>query len=442
MRLPDKLRQDAVLMGWGVAHKSHYRNDVPFEVPEGWVWCKVKDIALSILYGVSESAKPSGEYRLLRITDIQDNKVAWDLVPYTDYDEIAAQNYILRSGDILFARTGATVGKSYLVEDIDCLSIYASYLIRIQTSKAVNPKYVKRFFESGYYWEQISESSIGVGQPNVNGTSLANLMIPIPPMCEQNKIVAESEKWISIIDRIDGCIYDVANLISAAKSKILTLAISGKLVPQDPTDEPAIDLLKRINPDFVACDKPHYEPQGWSFMPLGNICDTINGLWKGKKEPFVNVGVIRNANFTKDFQLNYTNIEYLDVEASAFAKRSLRNGDLVVEKSGGSDKNPVGRAILYEGEDGKYSFSNFTMALRIKDCRVMNSKFLYYAIMALYMRGDMIQMQTQTTGLHNLIGEKYLAMLIPVPPMEEQNRIVNRIEQLFSSLNRIMTVLS
>lgn len=177
-------------------------------------------------------------------------------------------------------------------------------------------------------------------------------------------------------------------------------------------------------------------------MPLGNICDTINGLWKGKKEPFVNVGVIRNANFTKDFQLNYTNIEYLDVEASAFAKRSLRNGDLVVEKSGGSDKNPVGRAILYEGEDGKYSFSNFTMALRIKDRRVMNSKFLYYAIMALYMRGVMVQMQTQTTGLHNLIGEKYLAMLIPVPPMEEQNRIVNRIEQLFSSLNRIMTFLS
>ena len=282
----------------------------------------------------------------------------------------------------------------------------------------------------------------GTTVDSINFDKFISLDLPLPPLGEQKRIINEIEKWMRAVESIESSHFVLNETILTTKSRILSLAISGKLVPQDPTDEPAINLLKRINPDFVPCDNSHYEPQGWSFMPLGNICDTINGLWKGKKEPFVNVGVIRNANFTKDFQLNYTNIEYLDVEASAFAKRSLRNGDLVVEKSGGRDKNPVGRAILYEGEDGKYSFSNFTMALRIKDCRVMNSKFLYYAIMALYMRGDMVQMQTQTTGLHNLIGEKYLAMLIPVPPMEEQNRIVNRIEQLFSSLNRIMTFLS
>ena len=149
-----------------------YEN-VPFEIPESWVWTTIGDISLSILYGVSESAKSEGKYKLLRITDIQNNKVNWDTVPYSDFED-NVQNYILEEGDILFARTGATVGKSYLVNKISISSIYASYLIRVKSSKLVLPAYVKFFFESGFYWEQISMNAVGVGQPNVNGTSLAD----------------------------------------------------------------------------------------------------------------------------------------------------------------------------------------------------------------------------------------------------------------------------
>ena len=161
------------------------------------------------------------------------------------------------------------------------------------------------------------------------------------------------------------------------------------------------------------------------------MCDNINGLWKGKKEPFIHVGVIRNANFTKDFKLDYTNIEYIDVEERAFAKRHLLNGDLIIEKSGGSDNNPVGRAILYEGKDNIYSFSNFTMALRIRHKEVLSSKYLYYYIMAKYQKGEMRLMQTQTTGLHNLILDKYLTMPLYLPPYKEQMRIIQEIEDAF-----------
>ena len=155
--------------------------EAPFEIPESWEGTTIGEIALSILYGVSESAKDSGNYKLLRITDIQNNKVNWDSVPFTNYDENKAQPYLLQDGDILFARTGATVGKSYLVEGLIQPSIYASYLIRVQTSSLILPSYIKFYFESGYYWEQISLSSVGIGQPNVNGTTLAALSIPIPP---------------------------------------------------------------------------------------------------------------------------------------------------------------------------------------------------------------------------------------------------------------------
>ena len=179
-------------------------------------------------------------------------------------------------------------------------------------------------------------------------------------------------------------------------------------------------------------------PNGWSVTSINEVCENINGLWKGKKEPFVNIGVIRNANFTKDFKLDYTNIEYIDVEQRTFLRRHLKNGDLIVEKSGGSDNNPVGRAILYEGKDGVFSFSNFTMALRIKHKDVLSYKYLYYYILCRYQKGDMRTMQTQTTGLHNLILDKYLSMKLYIPPLPEQKRIINKIEELFAKLEIIM----
>ena len=178
-------------------------------------------------------------------------------------------------------------------------------------------------------------------------------------------------------------------------------------------------------------------PDGWTITTIKDICENINGLWKGKKEPLVNVCVIRNANFTKDFKLDYTNIEYIDVEQRAFVQRHLLNGDLIVEKSGGSDNNPVGRAILYEGKNRVFSFSNFTMVLRVKDKNIVSSKFLYYYILYKYQKGFMRSMQTQTTGLHNLILDKYLAMPLYLPPYSEQQRIIKRIEVIFNTLDTI-----
>ena len=136
------------ILGIMVSDTPHYENEVPFEVPEGWVWTTIGEIASSILYGVSESAKETGQYKLLRITDIQNNKVNWETVPFTDYDNNKAQAYLLNDGDILFARTGATVGKSYLVEGLRDSAIYASYLIRVQTSSVILPAYIKFFLKS------------------------------------------------------------------------------------------------------------------------------------------------------------------------------------------------------------------------------------------------------------------------------------------------------
>lgn len=172
----------------------------------------------------------------------------------------------------------------------------------------------------------------------------------------------------------------------------------------------------------------------WTYKKLGEVCEILNGLWKGKKPPFVNVGVIRNANFTKEFTLRFDNIEYLDVEERQYAKRKLQKGDLILEKSGGSDKQPVGRTVLFDKEEGDFSFSNFTSVLRIKDKKELISKFLYTYLLFIYKRGDTLSMQRAATGIHNIELDKYLDISIPLPPLSEQSRIVSRLDAAFGEI--------
>ncbi|AWB15130.1 restriction endonuclease [Tannerella serpentiformis] len=280
----------------------------------------------------------------------------------------------------------------------------------------------------------------GGAQPNISKEKITATLIPTPPLREQKRIVAEIQRWFALIDTIEQGKEDLQTAIKQAKNKILDLAIHGKLVPQDPNDEPASELLKRINPKAqITCDNEHNGklPQGWGKIMIGEVCENINGLWRGKKGPLINVGVIRNANFTKGFKLDYSKIKHIDVEERAFEKRHLLDGDLIVEKSGGSDAYPVGRAVIYEGKSSLYSFSNFTMILRPKD----KKQIFIYHILNVYQKGMMRSMQTQTIGLHNLILDKYLSINLSVPPLSEQQRIVRKIEELFSTLDGIQNAL-
>lgn len=177
--------------------------------------------------------------------------------------------------------------------------------------------------------------------------------------------------------------------------------------------------------------------EGWEYRTLGECCEKINGLWKGKKEPFVNVGVIRNANFTKEMTLDFSNIEYLYVEEKQFKTRKLRKGDLIVEKSGGSEKQPVGRAVLFLKEEGDYSFSNFTSVLRILNKDELLYNFLYKYLLYIYRRGDTKSMQKATTGIHNIEFEKYLNIQVPIIPMDEQRRIVSYLDSSFKLIDEI-----
>ena len=417
----------------------HYEN-VPFEVPESWVWTTIEEICSKIGSG---STPRGSNYSANGIPFFRSQNVYNDRLVYDDIKYISEEVHQKMKGtevlanDLLLNITGGSLGRCAVVPaDFNCGNV--SQHVCIMRSVLVEPEYFHVLVLSSYFAKSMKIT--GSGREGLPKYNLEQMGFPLPPLTEQQRIVAEIEHWFALIDQIEQGKADLQTIIKQTKSKILDLAIHGKLVPQDPNNEPAIELLKRINPDFTPCDNGHYTqlPDGWCVVTLKDLCENINGLWKGKKEPFVNVGVIRNANFTKDFKLDYSNIEYIDVEQRTFAKRHLENGDLIVEKSGGSDNNPVGRTILYEGKSGVFSFSNFTMALRTRNNDIVLSKFLYYYILAKYQKGDMRLMQTQTTGLRNLILDKFLSMPIHLPPLSEQKRIIDRIETIFTSLDMIM----
>ena len=389
----------------------------------------VGEISKSILYGVSESAKSEGEYKLLRITDIQNNAVDWDTVPYTDFDEHKANAYLINDGDILFARTGATVGKSYLVKGLQDKVIYASYLIRVQTFSEILPEYVKYFFESGFYWEQIQKSSVGIGQPNVNGTILSQLEIPIPPFDEQTRIVNELEAWLSIIDAIDNGKIELQIAIKLAKSKILDLAIHGKLVPQEPNDEPASELLKRINPKAeITCDTPQYGklPKGWCETYLGELFNHNTGKALNSSNT---EGTMRDYLTTSNVYWNtfdFSVVKKMLFKDNELEKCSVTKGDLLVCEGG-----DIGRAAIWN-QNYDICIQNHIHRLRPK----MNLcvPFYYYTLYYLKVKN---MIGGKGIGLLGLSSNALHKIHFPLPPLSEQHRIVAKIEELFAQLDKI-----
>ena len=163
--------------------------EIPFDLPDSWAWSRWGELSDSIQYGYNAPAKQSGRIKMVRISDIHENQVMWENVPYCDIAEEDISTYLLKKNDILFARTGGTVGKSFLVQNIKEEAIYAGYLIRTRYNSKLIPQYFKYFMESPLYWSQLRNGTIATAQPNCNGQTLSKMIVPVPPLAEQKRIV-------------------------------------------------------------------------------------------------------------------------------------------------------------------------------------------------------------------------------------------------------------
>jgi type I restriction enzyme, S subunit len=198
-----------------------------FQLKENWAVAKIGDFCDNPQYGYTESAKsePVGP-KFLRITDIQDGKVNWDSVPYCECPEPG--KYLLKPNDIVFARTGATTGKSFLIRECP-ESVFASYLIRLRVLHTVTPDYLYAFFQSPDYWQQVIDEKKGTGQPNVNGQKLINIRVPVPPLDEQRRIVAYLDGLQAKVNALRELQSASGDELSALMPSILDKAFKGQL---------------------------------------------------------------------------------------------------------------------------------------------------------------------------------------------------------------------
>lgn len=173
--------------------------EIPFEIPKNWKWIRWGDLSEKIQYGYNAPAKSSGRIRMVRISDIQGGKVQWDSVPFCDIDEDNIEDYLLHENDILFARTGGTVGKSYIVSEIPEDAVFAGYLIRTSYSSDIYAPYMKYFMESALYWKQLQSGTIATAQPNCNGKTLAKMIVPFPPYAEQRRIAEKIDNVLYVL---------------------------------------------------------------------------------------------------------------------------------------------------------------------------------------------------------------------------------------------------
>lgn len=446
--------------------------EIPFDVPQGWEWERWGNIAQTIQYGYNAPALEYGVIKMVRISDIQENCVLWDNVPYCLIDENDIDTYLLKVNDILFARTGGTVGKSFLVEEVPEKAIYAGYLIRTRYSSLLNPRYMKSFMESQLYWEQLKNGTIATAQPNCNGKTLAKMLLPIPPTKEQDRIVKKLTQLSSFLDNYGLC-QDRLNLLNEEikeqlKKSILQEAIQGKLVPQLAEEGTAQDLLEQIKKEklnlvkegklkksalatsviFRGDDNKYWEksgdsivcideeipfgiPSSWSWCRLGNIASVKGGkrIPVGEKLTTENTGhmYIRVADM-KENTVKTDDIHYISESIYQKIKSyTISTEDLYITVAG---------TIGSVGEIPKvFDNANLTENADKIVFRGICKKFLMYCLLSNFVQSQ-IKKCTTKVGQPKLAIVRIEDLLIPLPPIKEQYRIVHKIEQTASIMSR------
>jgi type I restriction enzyme S subunit len=212
---------------------SHSSESESLDLPQEWLLTKLESLTTDISYGYTASSTTEAVGpKLLRITDIQNNKVNWTNVPYCQIEEHKLNKYTLQKNDLVFARTGATVGKSFLIKKTPPNSVYASYLIRVRSASEELISMLSHFFNSGQYWQQITEFSTGIGQPNVNGTKLKGLLVPLPPPAEQKIIADKLDELLAQVDTLKARLDAIPAILKRFRQSVLAAAVSGKLTEE------------------------------------------------------------------------------------------------------------------------------------------------------------------------------------------------------------------
>ena len=390
---------------------------MPFEIPESWEWCKVRDFS----YVASGSTPDKSAFvddgiPFLKMYNLKNQSIDFDYKPQYIKEEIhngKLQRSRTEVGDLIMNIVGPPLGKLAIIPPSLPQSNFnqAAVLIRPILQKDTLVRYLF------YYLSQMSEiNSIqtrgNAGQNNISLTQCQNIRVSMPPLSEQKRIVAEIEKWFALIDDVESNKQDLLDFIKAAKSKIISLAISGKLVPQDPNDQPAIDLLHGINPNFKSSDNSHYEnlPEGWQIAPMRMLCDLTDG---------------DKQNGIKRINLD---VKYLRGKGDG---NVLTAGRFVPANS---------TMILVDGENSGEVFITPIDGYQGSTFKLLNiSDEIYKPFIMYVIKSHQKNFKENKVGsaIPHLNKKLFKEIDVLVPPFEEQKRIAQQIDKTLATLDTI-----
>lgn len=411
---------------------SHYEN-VPFEVPDGWCWTTLGEIGTWQAGGTPSRMHKEyygGNIPWLKTGDLNDGLITTIPEYITEEGLNNSSAKLNPAGSVLIAMYGATIGKVGILgipaatNQACCACVDYNGIIR---------KYLFYFLLS--YKEEFIALGGGGAQPNISKDIIVKTFIPVPPIQEQIRIVSEIEGLLALLDSLDNNKAALGNAINQAKSKILDLAIHGKLTPQNPTDEPASELLKRINPKaIISCDNPHYEniPSTWVCTTIGSIFqhNTGKALNKSTSEEGTLLPYLTTSNvYWNSFDLSV--IKEMRFKDSEMDKCTVQKGDLLVCEGG-----DIGRSAIWDN-DYSVCIQNHLHRLRPKG-DVIPLLYMYY-IMHLKRTNNI---EGKGIGLQGLSSGMLDKLKIPLPPYNEQKRIVDKIKETFDILDSITESLS
>ena len=440
-------------------------DEVPFSLPKGWEWSRVKIFCVLNPKNNMSDNEPASFIPMPLIKEGYSNVHSYEERTWA----------LIKNGFTHFANNDIGIAKI-----TPCFENRKSVVFRNLTNgagsgttelfivRSISDQILSDYLLWNFKTQRFIDGGVqtytgDVGQQRVRRDYLANYLIAIPPINEQIRILESIDSCFKLVDTIDDSRCEMSDLISKAKSKILDLAIRGKLVPQNPEDEPASALLERIRAEkeelirqgkikrdkkesviFKGEDNSYYEnlPSNWTFVTLGTISQLITKgtTPRGGNVAYIDsgIGFLRAENVLGYDRLSLENLKYIDEETNkTFLKRSmLHEGDILITIAG-----TLGRTAIVRGKDLPLNTNQAIAIVRPVDCQLVDVRYIVFALNASYISKALLH-QEVAMAIPNLSLENISDCVIPLPPIAEQGRIVASISELFSSLENIENSLS
>lgn len=402
-------------------------DEIPFEIPENWVWCNLEQICEFITDGTHQTPKYSESgYIFLSSKNVTTGKINWEEVKYISEElhNILYKRVSPKLDDILLAKNGTT-GVAAIVDKDIIFDIYVSLAILRPFKKYINSKYLLYIINSSTTKNQFNKGLKGIGVPNLHLEQIRKVIFPLPPLSEQRRIVEKIEELLALVDDLETNKTDLQSYIKQAKSKVLEMAVRGKLVPQDSNDEPASVLLERIKKEQKSSKSKgkttehntHYEeelpfdiPENWALTRMENICQLLDGEKKqGVELPYLDVKFLRGK---------------IEGEIKELGKYIPKNTHLILVDGENSGE------IFKAQQDGYQGSTLKILNISKEICK----KYIFYIL-----KKEQKLFKESKTGsaIPHLNKKLFNDLLIFLPPLAEQHRIVEKIEHIFAVLEEL-----